>query len=111
MFVFRKMSLVVKLALVAGFRWRLMAGMIFAILESRRKGAEGAELQARTALRVFEISWPMQQRHDRFRRPRCNGHTATLWDGAPFELPQDARPDQRCHGRAADLLHLTSRNR
>jgi hypothetical protein len=56
MFVFRKMSLVVKLALVAGLIHGLMATvMIFAILDmSYEKARENAELQASTALLVFE---------------------------------------------------------
>jgi type III secretory pathway component EscU len=54
--LFRNLSLVVKLTLVAGLSMALMATvMVFAILDlSYEKAREAAELQASTALRVFE---------------------------------------------------------
>jgi methyl-accepting chemotaxis protein len=91
MFVFRKMSLVVKLAIVAGLSMALMAGaMIFAMVESsREKAREVAELQARTALRVFEIDLADANDAVRFQRPPAGRSTATLWDGSSLELEQD----------------------
>jgi hypothetical protein len=61
--LFRNLSLVVKLTLVAGLSMALMATvMIFAILElSYEKARENAELQASTALRVFEEGLAGQQ--------------------------------------------------
>jgi methyl-accepting chemotaxis protein len=91
MSVFRKMSLVVKLALVAGISMALMATvMIVAILEiSYEKARHAAELQARTALRVFEEKLADNSEMVRYGQPTAGHYTATIWDGAPFEFPQD----------------------
>jgi methyl-accepting chemotaxis protein len=92
MFVFRKMSLVLKLALVAGLSMGVMATvMIFAILDmSYEKARENAELQARTALLVFEDKLAGNSDTISSGQPTGNQHTATLWDGAPFQFPPDA---------------------
>jgi methyl-accepting chemotaxis protein len=89
--VFRKMSLVVKLALVTGLSMATMAAvMIFAILElSEQKALDAANLQARTALRVFEQSLAGNSDVVSY-GPALAGHfTATTWDGSSFDLPQE----------------------
>jgi methyl-accepting chemotaxis protein len=90
--LFRKLSLVVKLALVAGMSMALMATvMIFAILDlSHEKARHAAELQASTALRVFEDSLAGNSDTIRYGQPIGDRHTATIWDGTPFEYSQDA---------------------
>jgi methyl-accepting chemotaxis protein len=90
--LFRNLSLVVKLTLVAGLSMALMATvMIFAILElSYEKAREAAELQASTALRVFEEGLAGSSEAIRFGQPMDGHYTATTWDGAPFEYSQDA---------------------
>jgi len=91
MSVFGKMSLVVKLALVAGLSMALMAAvMIFAILEiSYEKARQTAELKARTALGVFEDSLAGYSDTVRSGQPMAGHYTAVIWDGEAFDFPQD----------------------
>ena len=89
--VFRKMSLVVKLALVAGLSMALMSAvMVFAILEiSYEKTRETADLQAETALRVFEDHLAGSSETLRSGQPMAGHYTATIWDGEAFDFPQE----------------------
>jgi hypothetical protein len=65
--------------------------MIFAILDlSHEKARHAAELQASTALRVFEDSLAGNSDTIRYGQPIGDRHTATIWDGTPFEYSQDA---------------------
>jgi chemotaxis receptor (MCP) glutamine deamidase CheD len=96
-------------ALVAGLSMALMATvMIFAILElSYEKAREAAELQASTALRVFEEGLAGNSEAIRFGQPMDGHYTATTLGRDPLRVfAGRPRPDQRCHRRAADLLHL-----
>ena len=92
-----KMSLVVKLALVAGLSMALMAAvMIFAILEiSYEKARQTAELKARTALGVFEDSLAGYSDTVRSGQPMAGHlHGGDLGRGSVRLPTGHARPDQ-----------------
>jgi hypothetical protein len=112
--LFRKVSLVVKLAARRG-AFHGADGDGDGLRDPRpvgEKARTAAELQARTALRVFEEELGEQQRVNvRFGQPigrslhgdDLGRHALRVFAGRP-------RPDQRCHRRAADLLHLRGRD-
>jgi hypothetical protein len=81
----------VKLALVAGLSMALMATvMIFAILDlSHEKARMAAELQASTALRVFEDSLAGNSDTIRYGQPMAGTTRRRSGTGTPFEYSQD----------------------
>lgn len=88
--LFRNLGLVPKLAIVSGLSMLLMAAVIvLAILDvAAQKARTAADLQARTAIGVFEDA--LVRSNDALSRgtPGAERITATIWNDGPIDIPR-----------------------